>query len=118
MSDPVATDLVRLVIFGLFGVGVAFMCVTNIIAAMVLRPPKKLGFLWWHVTSISIAFLCLGTVAIERVTGRWGYPATWRTWVTLVGIILFSASQFVIFNVERQRLMYNRAAEQMATHVG
>lgn len=85
------------------------MLMTNVIAFMVLRPPKKLGFLWWHVTSISLSFLCIGLVSVERVTGQLGNPPSWRTWVTLIGMLLFTTAQVIIFSVERQRLITQRA---------
>lgn len=109
-----AFDAVRLLIFACFGLGVAFMLVTNFVAYQVLRVPKKLGFLWWHVTAISISFLCLGTVAIERVVGALGQPLTWRTFTALVGVVTFAAAQLIIFGVERERLLHQRAAERQA----
>lgn len=110
-------DILRLLIFACYGLGVAFMVVTNFIAYMVLRPPKKLGFLWWHVTAISVSFLCFGTVAIERVTRSFGDDLSWRTWVTLAGVVTFAASQVIIFSVERDRLMDIRAVRRAATNV-
>lgn len=96
-------DLIRYLDFAMFGVGCAFMFVTNVLAFHVLRPPKKLGFLWWHVTSISIAFLCLGSVAVQVAFNRLGDETSWRTPVTFVGLLLFMVAQSIIFTVERQR---------------
>lgn len=111
MDDPF--DIVRLASFAAFGLGVGFMVVTNYIAFRVLRPPHRIGFLWWHVTAISAAFLCFGVVAVERVVGRLGNPSTWYGWVTLVGAILFFVSQLLIFRVERARLVEKQALRRI-----
>lgn len=102
-------DVLRFVIFTTFGLGVGFMLITNVIAYQVLRPPRELGFLWWHVTGISLSFLCLGVVAVDRAVSKLGDPPTWRTFVTLAGCLLFAVAQTIIFNVERQRLVQARA---------
>ncbi len=104
MTHPLA-DLLRFSIFALFGIGVGFMAVTNVMAYRVLRPPRRLGFLWWHVTAISVSVLCFGTVAVITVASRLGESVTWRSPVTLLGCVLFAASQAIIFRVERQRLV-------------
>lgn len=104
-----AFDVMRLLIFASFGIGIGFMVLTNMIAFMVLRPPKKLGFLWWHITSISLSFLCIGIVATERVAGDLGEPITWRTPLVLFGMLLYMVAQAIIFSVERQRLVLSRA---------
>lgn len=112
-------DLLRYAIMALFGVGIGFMLMTNCIAFMVLRPPQRLGFLWWHVTSISISFLCLGLVSVERVVGSLGQPPTWRTWTVLAGTALFATAQAIIFSVERQRLIARRSlGVASACHAG
>ncbi len=104
-------DLLRLSVFALFGVGLGFMIMTNCIAFMILRPPKKLGFLWWHVTAISLSFVCLGVVATERVVGSLGDPPGWRSILVLIGMLLFATAQVIIFGVERQRFITNRAMQ-------
>lgn len=96
-------NLIRYLDFAMFGVGCAFMFITNVLAFRVLRPPKKLGFLWWHVTSISIAFVCLGSVAVQTAFSRLGEETSWRAPVTFVGLLLFMVAQIIIFSVERQR---------------
>ncbi len=106
-------DIVRLASFAAFGLGVGFMILTNYIAYRVLRPPHRLGFLWWHVTAVSAAFLCFGAVAVERVVRMLGHPATWYGWVTFVGSLLFLASQFIIFRVERSRLVEKQALRRV-----
>ncbi len=111
MGDPF--DVLRLAAFALFGLGVGFMAVTNYIAYQVLRPPRQLGFLWWHVTAISISFLCLGAVAVDRVMRELGGPARWFGWVTLVGCSLFFVAQVLIFRVERSRLVEKQAVARM-----
>ncbi len=104
MAHPLA-DLLRYVIFGLFGVGAGFMLMTNVMAYMVLRPPRRLGLLWWHVTAVSSAMSCFGVVAVERVVGRLGQSLSWHAPALLLGCILFAVSQVIIFRVERQRLV-------------
>ncbi len=104
MTHPLA-DLLRFSIFALFGVGVGFMVMTNVMAYRVLRPPRRLGFLWWHVTAVSISVLCFGTVSVITVASRLGESVTWRSPVTLLGCLLFATSQAIIFRVERQRLV-------------
>ncbi len=104
MTHPLA-DLLRFAIFALFGIGVGFMAMTNIMAYRVLRPPRRLGFLWWHVTAVSVSVLCFGTVAVITVASRLGESVTWRSPVTLFGCVLFATSQTIIFRVERQRLV-------------
>ncbi len=111
VGDPF--DFLRLATFAAFGLGVGFMVVTNYIAYRVLRPPRKLGFLWWHVSAISVSFLCFGVVAVERVVGRFGDPAAWYGWVTLLGAALFFVSQLLIFRVERARLVEKRAVHRI-----
>ncbi len=103
MTHPLA-DILRFLIFALFGVGAGFMLTTNLIAYRVLRPPRRIGFLWWHVTAVSIAMFCFGVVAVDRVVGRIGQSLSWHALVLLFGCILFAASQVIIFRVERQRL--------------
>lgn len=109
-------DGFRFAFVAVFGLGAAFMLVTNFLAFMVLRPPKKLGFLWWHVSAISISFLCFGSVTISRTLERLDRNETvdvdWRTIVTGIGVITFTTAQVIIFNVERQRLAHNRAVER------
>ncbi len=104
MTHPLA-DLLRFTIFALFGIGSGFMLMTNYMAYRVLRPPRRLGFLWWHVTAVSVSVLCFGTVAVVTVASRLGEAITWRTPTTLLGCILFATSQVIIFRVERQRLV-------------
>lgn len=108
-------DLVRLLVFGTFGVGIGLMVLTNLIAFQVLRPPKHLGFLWWHVTSVSISFLAIGIVAVEEVTSTLGNPPGWRSFLTLFGTTLYMISQFIIFKVERQRLIVAKAHAVVAS---
>ncbi len=111
MEDPF--DFLRVAIFAVFGLGVGFMTVTNYIAYRVLRPPRQLGFLWWHVTAISLSFLLLGTVAVERVMREFGGPVRWFGWVTLVGSALFFVAQVLIFRIERSRLVEKQAVARM-----
>lgn len=103
-------DVLRFAIFGMFGIGVGFMLMTNVLSFWLLRPPKRLGFLWWHVTSISVSFVLIGIVATESAVSRIGAPPSWRTFLTLVGMFLFAVAQFLIFGVERKRLVEARAA--------
>lgn len=109
-------DLIRILDFGMFGVGCAFMLVTNVLAYKVLRPYKKPGFLWWHVTSISISFLCLGSVAVSVAYAYLGQGPTWRTPTIFVGFLTFMIAQGIIFSVESQRYVARQAADK--THVG
>lgn len=102
-------DIVRYAVFATFGVGVGLMALTNLIAFRVLRPPRRIGFLWWHITAISLSFLCLGVVSIEYVTGELGDPPGWRAATVLLGTTLFMVAQWIIFNVERQRLVNKQA---------
>ncbi len=104
MTHPLA-DLLRYAIFTLFGIGVGYMLITNVMAYSVLRPPRRLGFLWWHVTAVSIAVLCFGGVAVAAVAGRLGEPLIWASPVVLIGCVLFAVSQVLIFRIERQRLV-------------
>ncbi len=99
-------DVLRVIIFATYGTGVGFMLLTNLIAYRVLRPPRRLGFLWWHVTAVSVTVLCFGVVAVEGVVGRLGNPhIRWQSLVVLIGCVLFVTSQVIIFRVERQRLV-------------
>lgn len=107
-------DFIRFGVFATFGVGIGFMLLTNFIAWKVLRPAQKLGFLWWHVTSISLSFICIGIVATERVVSRLGDPPGWRSVLTLTGMTLYAVAQVIIFNVERSRLIQKRAFEKAA----
>lgn len=91
--------------FGEAGAALAFMVGVNILALKVLRPPRKLGFLWWHITAVSISVICLSVVTLDVVAKHLGAPATWRTWVALVGFTLMLAAQVIIFHVERQRYL-------------
>ncbi len=109
VAVTVLPDLIRFVIFSTYGVGVGFMVMTNLIAYRVLRPPRRLGFLWWHVTAVSLAFLCFGVVAVQFVVGRIGQTLSWHGVVVLIGCLLFVTSQVIIFRVERQRLVENLA---------
>jgi hypothetical protein len=103
-------DFVRFAVFGTFGIGIGFMLMTNVMAFMVLRPPKRLGFLWWHVTAISLSFLCIGVVAADTVAERLGESEPgWRSALTLFGMTLYMVAQIIIFGVERQRLINSRA---------
>lgn len=112
--DPVLlVDVLRYTIFGLFGVGAAFMVVTNVLAFSVLRPPKQLGFLWWHVMAISLSFLCLGAISVDAILIRVGNPFTWRVPLGIFGFGLFMVAQIIIFNVERNRFSQKKALEQI-----
>lgn len=106
-----AFDLVRFTVFALFGIGLGFMLMTNVMAFMILRPPRRLGFLWWHVTAISLSFACIGVVATERVVSKIGDPPGWRSAVVLVGMLLYASAQVIIWNVERRRYINARALE-------
>lgn len=100
----------RFGVFAMFGVGAGFMVVTNLMAFSVLRPSKdKLGFLWWHVTAISLSFACIGLVAVEQVASKVGNPFGWRTLLVFVGMLLYVVAQVIIFSVERRRLISARA---------
>lgn len=105
-------DIIRYLDFTMFGVGCAFMLITNVLAFKVLRSPGKRGFLWWHVTTISVSLLCLGTVCVDLVFSRLGKDPTWRTPTVFVGLLLFMISQFVIFQVELQRYASRVAADK------
>ena len=105
-------DFVRYLDFAMFGMGSAFMLITNVLAYKVLRPPKRLGFLWWHVTAISISFLCLGSVSLHLAFSRLGEEPTWRTPVTFIGFLLFMIAQMIIFYVELQRYAARLAANK------
>ncbi len=107
-------DVIRFISIATFGAGVGFMVLINVISFKVLRQPKKFGFLWWHITAISLSFLCLGVVAVEQVAGRLGDPPTWRGPVVLTGTTLFLIAQFIIFNIERRRLVDKQAREVAA----
>lgn len=112
-------DVLRVLLFVPFGIGVGFMAITNVIAFLVLRSPrerKKVSFLWWHVTAISLSFLMLGVVALDNVYNRLGMEPTWRVPVTLVGTTLFMVAQIIIFNIERQRLVQKRATDLAVAH--
>ena len=102
-------DLTRYAVFLFFGVGLGFMALTNVLAFWVLRPAQKLGFMWWHVTSISLSFICIGVVATERVVSKIGDPPGWRTVLTLIGMALYAVAQVIIFGVERQRYITKNA---------
>ncbi len=104
MIQPLA-DVLRFLVFGLFGVGTGLMLITNVMAYRVLRPPRRVGFLWWHVAAVSLALFCFGIVAVEHIVGRLGQPLNWRAPVVLLGCVLFATSQAIIFRVERQRLV-------------
>lgn len=118
--DFQAADFIRAACFVMFGVGVTFMVLTNVIAFLVLRPQpqielgkRKLGFLWWHVSAISLSFLCYGAVSLDAVQQRVNEPElTWRSPVVLIGSIVFAAAQVIIFTIERRRLVHARAREQ------
>lgn len=102
-------DYLRIATICLFGVGAGFMVLTNFIAFMVLRPPQKLGFLWWHVTSISLAWLLVGGSAAYVVFTKLGDPPGLLTAFILPGMVLFAIAQVIIFTVERARLTAHRA---------
>lgn len=103
------TNLIRYAYFAFFGFGVAFMLATNFMSFQVLRPPARMGFVWWHVSAISVSFLCFGVVIMEGVSRSLGSGLTWRTYVVGVGVLTFFAAQIIIFNVERQRWINKKA---------
>lgn len=105
-------DGFRVLVFLTFGVGCGFMLLTNWLAWRVLRNPSHSGFLWWHVSAISVATLCLGVVAVERVLWRLGTEATWQGSVILIGTSLFCVSQVIIYRVERKWCALLQAAEE------
>lgn len=107
-------DILRYAVFALSGVGVGFMLMTNVIAFKVLRPPRRLGFLWWHITSISLSITLIGAVAMDNLVSRIGEPFTWRAPTMFAGTALFTIAQVLIFKVERSRLINKRAAEIVA----
>lgn len=110
--DLHAPDVIRFLIFAVAGVGAAFMVATNAIAYNVLRPPKKLGFLWWHVLAISLGFIFIGVVALDNILLRIGEPITWRVPVGFIGFTLFAVAQVIIFLIERGRLSQKKALER------
>lgn len=107
-------DILRFAFFAVFGLGAAFMLATNVIAYKVLRPPQHLGFLWWHVTAISISFLCFGAVVLSKSYENLGkddlVEADWSTYVTALGVLTYTIAQVIIFQVERSRLTQKVAA--------
>lgn len=107
-------DFLRYGVFVLAGVGTGFMLLTNLIAFKALRTPQRLGFLWWHITSISLSFICVGAVAMDNIVDRIGDPVTWRAPVLFVGMVLYAAAQTIIFSIERERLIHKRAQEILA----
>lgn len=107
-------DILRITTILLFGVGAGFMALTNVIAFNVLRPPRQLGFLWWHVTSISLAWLLVGGSAAYVVYTRLGNPPGFITAFVLPGMMLFAVAQVIIFQVERSRLAAKRSLQRAA----
>lgn len=105
-------DLARYLAVAAFAAGVGIMLVTNVIAFRVLRPAKKSGFLWWHVAAISLSFLLLGSVAVDRIFDRLSQPVSWHTFATFAGITLFLVAQVIIFLIERSRLTAKKALEK------
>ena len=105
-------DFFRFVVFAEAGMALAFMVGTNIMTWRVLRPPRKRGFLWWHVLTICLGVICISIIALERVAGHLGSPPTWRTWVTLSGMTLILAAQWIIYHVEHARLVYRKAIDK------
>lgn len=108
-------NVLRYGVFLTSGIGFGFMVMTNFIAFAVLRPPKKFGFLWWHVTSISLSFVLVGAVALDNIVERIGEPFTWRAPVMFIGTALYATAQFLIFKIERERLIQRRALEIVAS---
>jgi len=106
-------DVYRVMLFVLFAVGSAFMVGTNILGFFVLRPPKKLGFLWWHVTAISLSFFLIGLVALSLVYERLNDPhasdLTWESIFLGIGFSLFALAQVIIFQVEKSRYVHKKA---------
>ena len=102
-------DGLRFMICAILGLATGLMLMTNVVAFRVLRVPARLGFLWWHVTAISGAFLCFQAVVVDRVIRHLQTEPTWQTYVTLLGSALFLTAQVIIFNVERNRLSHYRA---------
>lgn len=107
-----ASDIFRGLVFLFAGVGAGFAIATNILAFKVLRPPKKLGFLWWHVTSVTVAFFLWGSVVLYYSLMRLGEPISWRTFASLGGAVVFAVSQTIIFTVERQRWFARRTVDE------
>lgn len=107
--EMTAADVFRYFIFVGFGAGCTLMVATNFVAFQTLKVPGRVGFLWWHVTSVSTAFLALGTVALDSVINRLGLEFRWQTLLTVVGVSLFFSSQLIIYKVERERLRHHRA---------
>lgn len=107
-------QVARVAVFLVFGVGCGLMLMTNVLAFLVLRPPKRLGFLWWHVTAISVSYLCFGLIALHGVFQRMQAEAsvTWQLPVLVLGTVLFTTSQAIIFSVERARLATARAIHE------
>lgn len=110
-SLTLIADILRYGVFVEAGVGVGFMITTNFIAFHVLRPAGFLGFLWWHVTSISLSFMLIGSVALDNILYRIGDGFTWRAPVMFLGTTLFATAQLIIFKVERSRLITKQAVE-------
>lgn len=115
--DIMLFDVLRVAIFAFFGIGLGFNIVTNYLAFQVLRPPKKIGFLWWHVTAISLSFIFISVAAIDRVIGQVGKPSTWISYLTVVGFLLYAVAQILIFQVERARFLQVQA-QRVAIKVG
>lgn len=108
-------DIIRYLDFAMFGVGSAFMLITNVLAFKILRSPRKLGFLWWHVTSISISFVCIGSIALNSAFSRLGQDPTWRTPVIFFGFLLYMLSQIIISRVELERYAARIAMDKTRT---
>ncbi len=102
-------DAIRLVALVGAGFGVGLMAATNWAALRVLRPPRVGGFLWWHVTSISLAVTGLLTVAMNRIFTHFGEPIAWQTIVTLASVALLDVAMWIIFRIERRRYAAFRA---------
>lgn len=104
-------DFYRIAEFVLGAAGIGFMVAVNVLAWKVLRPAKRLGFLWWHISTISVAYLCFLYVGFHyvfnRIASNEGIDAV--GYIFGLGLLLFTAAQIIIFNVEAQRYAEKRA---------
>ncbi len=83
------TDVLRLVMFAMGGVGIGLaLLVATPYARALTRSRGTGGLLGYHVVIVAASWVLLTVAALEGSFTELGDPLPWHFWVRLVGIVL------------------------------
>jgi hypothetical protein len=106
-------DLLRVVVLVLAGGGIGAMLVITWLAFRVLHPPRRPGFLWWHVLTVTLAVSGLVVTTAGERLAMLQQPPDWRLPIALVSMVLLDIALVLIFRIEYERMVDKAARDKV-----